>query len=65
MVSESIVVLLTSFEILYDLFLLIGDSKIEVFKKNSAVFRRFFTLCSHFNPYILEGCAIVVSLEDE
>ena len=55
MVSESIVVLLTSFEILYDLFLLIGESKIEVLKKNSAVFRGFFTLFSCFNPYSIRG----------
>ncbi len=55
MVSESIVVLLTSFKILYGLFLLVGDSKIEVFKKNSAVFRGFFTLFPCFNPYSIRG----------
>lgn len=55
MVSESTVVLLTSFEILYDLFLLIGDSKIKVSKKNSAVFRGFFTLFPCFNPYSIRG----------
>lgn len=56
MVSESIVVLLTSFEILYDLFLLIGDSKIGGgSKKNSAVFRGFFTLFPYFNPYSIRG----------
>ena len=55
MVSELIVVLLTSFEILYDLFLLIGESKIEVSKKNSAVFRGFFTLFPSFNPYSIRG----------
>lgn len=55
MVSESTVVLLTSFEILYDLFLLIGESKIGVLKKNSAVFRGFFTLFPCFNPYSIRG----------
>lgn len=55
MVSESTVVLLTSFEILYDLFLLNGESKIEVLKKNSAVFRGFFTLFPCFNPYSIRG----------
>ncbi len=55
MVSESTVVLLTSFEILYDLFLLIRDSKIKVSKKNSAVFRGFFTLFPCFNPYSIRG----------
>ena len=55
MVSESTVVLLTSFEILYDLFLLIGDSKIKVSKKNSAVFRGFFTLFPCFSPYSIRG----------
>ena len=62
MVSESTVVLLTSFEILYDLFLLIGESKIGVLKKNSAVFRGFFTLFPVSTHIVLEGCAIVVSL---
>lgn len=55
MVSESTVVLLTSFEILFDLFLLTSESKIEVLKKNSAVFRGFFTLFPCFNPYRIRG----------
>lgn len=55
MVSESTVVLLTSFEILYDLFLLTSGSKIKVSKKNSAVFRGFFTLFPCFNPYSIRG----------
>ena len=63
MVSESIVVLLTSFEILYDLFLLIGDSKIGGGPKRIVQFFADFSLFSPISTHIvLEGCAIVVSL---
>lgn len=55
MVLASIVVLLTGLEMFYGLFLLVGDSKIEVLKKGSAVFRGFFTLFLCFNPYSIRG----------
>ena len=62
MVSESIVVLLTSFEILYDLFLLIGDSKIGGPKRIVQFFADFSLFSPISTHIVLEGCAIVVSL---
>ena len=60
--SESIVVLLTSFEILYDLFLLIGDSKIGDPKRIVQFFADFSLFSPISTHIVLEGCAIVVSL---